>query len=691
MTHRMMILMIQLGLIVFAARMGCMLFTKLKLPGVLGELFAGMLIGPYLLGGMVLPGLGHGLFPLGSHFPLSPELYGICSFAAVILLFVVGLETDLKLFLRFSVTGTLVGVGGVVASFLVGDLVTIMLSEMVFGQQLGFFAPQCLFLGVLSTATSVGITARVLSDKRKLDSPEGVTILAGAVIDDVLGIILLAIVLGMITASRATGIVDWGRIGIIAIKAVGIWLAATFLGLAFSRRISGLLKWFRDKTSIAVMALGLALVVAGMFEEAGLAMIIGAYVTGLSLSQTDIRRLIQEKLDPVYRLLVPVFFCSMGMLVDFRALASWPVLLFGSVYTITSVVSKIAGCSIPAFFSKFNLRGSARIGMGMVPRGEVALIIAGIGLSSNVLGPEAFGVAVMMTAITTMAAPVLLVQLFKNPAPGTRQAVDTGEESTLRYEFPTLEIADLMISKINDAFANEGFYIHSLEHEDYDLFQLLKDDIMISLHRQDCDIVFRCNQRDQHLIAAAVYEVLGEFRQMINELNKPIDQAEIQRKMHAGNQNGNGRRLDLAEYIRPSAVIPEMEAETKRGVIEELLDLLCETGDLSNREEILKLLLEREDLVSTGMENGIAFPHAKSDSVDRIVAAVGIKTEGIDFDSLDGKPCKIFVLEIAPASATGPHLQFMSTISQVLDENTCAKLLEKSLSSAQIHAILTTS
>lgn len=270
MTDRMMRLMIQLGVIVFVARLGRMLFTRIKLPGVLGELFAGIVLGPYFLGGIAFPGFEQGLFPLNGAFPLSPELYGICSFAAIILLFVAGLETDLKLFLRFSITGTLVGIGGVFLSFIVGDLLTILFAEMVLGKEIGFFDAPALFLGVISTATSVGITARVLSDKRKLDSPEGVTILAGAVIDDVLGIILLAIVLGIISASHASGNVDWGHIGLIAVKAIGIWMAVTALGLTFANRISGLLKWFRDKTAIAVMALGLALIVAALFEEAGL-------------------------------------------------------------------------------------------------------------------------------------------------------------------------------------------------------------------------------------------------------------------------------------------------------------------------------------------------------------------------------------------------------------------------------------
>lgn len=689
MTHRMMLLMIQLGLIVFAARLGCMLFQRLKMPGVLGELCAGMVLGPYMIGGVPLPGFAQGIFPAGPGFPLSPELYGICCLAAIILLFMAGLETDLKLFLRFSIAGTLVGLGGVIVSFIVGDLITVLFSGMLFGEPLGFFAPRCLFLGVLSTATSVGITARVLSDKRKLDSPEGVTILAGAVIDDVLGIILLAVVLGVIAASHGSRGVDWGHIGIIAVKALGIWLAATALGLTFAKRIGKWLKWFSDRTAITIMALGLALVVSGLFEEAGLAMIVGAYVTGLSLSRTDISRVIQENLDPVYRLLVPVFFCAMGMLVDFSALGSPPVLVFGAVYTALAVAAKIAGCSLPAFFCNFNLRGAARIGTGMVPRGEVALIMAGIGLAGNVLDPQSFGVAVMMTVVTTLLAPILLVALFKNPATGTRREIKSRDESILKYQFPTSEVAELMMNRITDAFASEGFYIHLLEHDNHDLYQLRQNDIIITLHRKDSDIVFSCGKPDEHLISAAVYEVLCEFRQLISQLNKPIDQKAIEQKLQRDGTSEKGRMLDLSKYINPSLIIPDLQAGTKKKVIEELLDVLCKNGIVQNRGKALKALLDREKVVSTGMQHGIAFPHAKSDEINAIVCAVGLKPNGIDFDSIDGEPSRIFILELAPSSAGGPHLQFMSTVSQILDRKTRSSLLEKTHSPQAICAVFT--
>jgi Kef-type K+ transport system membrane component KefB len=262
----MMVLALQLGVILFVAKLSAGLFEKIRLPGVLGEIAGGLLVGPYMLGAVPLPSLPRGLFPLNGEFPISPELYGFCSVAAIVLLFGAGLETNVPLFMRYSFAGCMVGLGGVLLSFVLGDLTAVWFSHLLFDEPVGFFSPPALFLGVMSTATSVGITATILSERGKIDSPEGVTILAGAVIDDVLGILLLAVTMGVVTASRATGSINWGHIGVISAKAVCIWLAATVLGLAASHRISFLLKLFRARRTIAIMAFGMGLILAGLFE-----------------------------------------------------------------------------------------------------------------------------------------------------------------------------------------------------------------------------------------------------------------------------------------------------------------------------------------------------------------------------------------------------------------------------------------
>lgn len=669
MTHRMMMLAIQLGIILVVARIGNMLFEKIKMPGVLGELSAGILIGPFLLGGIPFPGFAHGLFPIfSSDFPVSPELYGLCSIASIVLLFMVGLETNIKLFLRYSGPGLLVGVGGVVVSFLAGDLLGIVMLPKLMPGSYTFFSPSCIFLGIMSTATSVGITARTLSEQRKLDSPEGVTILAGAVIDDVLGIVMLAIGLGVISATADGNGVKWGHIGVIAGKAIGIWLGATVIGLVASRRISALLKHFKDRSAIAIMALGLALILAGLFEEASLAMIIGAYVMGLSLSRTDISQVIQDNLHPVYKLLVPVFFAVMGMLVNVRLLLDTRVLIFGAVYTILAVAAKIIGCGLPSLACNFNMRGALRIGVGMLPRGEVALIIAGIGLAAGLLTPEVFGVGVLMTLLTTLVAPPVLVILFSGSRSGLRRPGTHTESEPVVFSFPSEDTADLLTSKLRQAFEDEGFFVHSLDHT-ASLFQLLKDNITIRFRRTGNDIIFDCEPSLREFVSTAMIEVLAEFERTVSELRRPMDAHSIVRSASAGSSPtaSSSHRNAIAGVLNRNLMIPVLKASSKEEVINELLSLLTNAGLVNDPELAHTDIMARERSMSTGMQDGISIPHARTTAVSRLVCAIGLKQEGISFDSLDGKPTTIVVLTLSPRDAATPHIQFMATISKCLD------------------------
>lgn len=675
MTHRMMMLAIQLGIILFAARIGGLAFEKIKLPGVLGELSIGVFIGPYLLGGIPLPGFPEGLFPVYSaNFPIAPELYGICSIASIVLLFIVGLETDFKLFMRYAFAGGVIGLGGVLFSFIFGDIVAVIFGRLLFERPINFLSPAAIMLGVISTATSVGITARILTEQKKLDSPEGVTILAAAVIDDVLGIVCLAIGMGIISASRIGGGIDLGSIGFIVLKAAIILSITVTVGILTSGRLSTLLKWFHDRTSIAIMALGFALLVAGLFEEAGLAMIIGAYLMGLSLSKTDISRGIIERLGPIYSLVVPVFFVVMGMMVNIRELAGWPILIFGLVYTFFAVLAKVVGCGSLALFDRFNIWGALRIGFGMLPRGEVALIVTGIGLANNFISQQVFGVSVMMILITTLIAPPIVIKLFNLEHPGLRVPAEEGGKRTIQFTFPTYQTANLMLLKLLEVAEAEGFFVYTISQRDQ-IYQINKDEIAIVINVKDTDIIFECDEREIPLVNLVMMEMLAEFEKTIAELRKPIDTSAIAQQMQMVVPEATPG-INLVNYLSPELLIPHLKAKDKMGAIEELLRLLEQHGKLQDYEAARQVVLEREKLLSTGLQYGIAIPHGKTNAVRDLVCAIGLKHEGLDFKSLDGEPTRIVVLSLAPREATTPHLQFLSTIGQILSEKGRNRLLE---------------
>jgi Kef-type K+ transport system membrane component KefB len=409
-------LVVRLAVILVAAKVGAEIAGRfLKIPPVLGELVAGMAIGPFALGGLYFGSFGP-VFEIPEHstIPVAPELYFVAQAAAVILLFQAGLETNRRQFFRYVGPATVVALGGVVVPFVLGVAATLMFG---FGstdsiRELG----PALFVGAAMTATSVGITARVLADMRRLDTPEGVTIIGAAVVDDVMGILVLAVVIGI----EEKGTISAGSIGLIAIKAVGFWLGLTAVGILASQRISAAIGRFRSAGASLALGLALAFGAAGLAESFGLAMIIGAYSIGLALAETELKRRIEEPMAMVSQFLVPVFFVVIGMQVDVPAILEG-ALVFGVVLSMLAIIGKVVGAGGTGLLVGFNARGSLRISIGMVPRGEVALIIAGIGLASGAIDSEIFGVVILMTIVSTIVAPVLLVPAFKSGGDGLRR------------------------------------------------------------------------------------------------------------------------------------------------------------------------------------------------------------------------------------------------------------------------------
>ena len=715
-TEKMTLLALQIGLILFAAKLGGMLVSLLKLPSVLGELGMGILIGPWALGGL---GFGSGLFKYGlfrgeylmemakatgqSPFAVSPELYGICTIASVVLLFLSGIETNLKMFLKFAFAGSLVGVGGVVLSFLLGDLCAVYavsffpdllggidcLAKLHAYVQAGevmkaVLDPAALFMGIMSTATSVGITARILSERRKMDSEEGVTIMAGAVIDDVLGIIVLAIGMGIIGANAvgadsggtAQSGIPWRSIGKTALQAVGVWLGGTVLGLVLAKKISWLLKLFKSPVAIGTLAFGLSLVIAGLFEALGLTLIIGAYVMGLALSRTDLKHMIEENLQSVYTFLVPIFFCVMGMMVDMSAVCSKPVLVFGGIYTVLAVAAKIAGCAIPSFICGFNVKGALRVGAGMIPRGEVALIIAGIGLSNGYLTQEVFGIGILMTLVTTVVAPPCLVGLFNLKGDGMRgeRKANTEGSRPFAFQLASEQIAQLMRDHLVKAFQKEGFFTYLLNSAD-DIWAIQMDDFEISMRREGDVIRFECTPEEESIVMTAWMEVVGEMRAIAQSIAKPVRRDDLQMLLKNEAELPSVGGSGVGRYVQGFTMLPGFRAASKKEAIEKMITAIAEANPhrVSDVEVVKKAVFSREASMPTGLDRGIAVPHGRTDAVSAIMGAVALVDNSAsetgtiaDYETIDHSAIQIIVLTIAPESAQTPYLQLMAFISRAL-------------------------
>ncbi|MCI6590065.1 MAG: cation:proton antiporter [Lentisphaeraceae bacterium] len=659
-THRMMMLAIQLGVILFAARMGNLLFTALRLPSVLGELCAGIAIGPFALGRL----WGGWIFQAaGTPVGVTPELYGLCTVASIVLLFLVGAETDLRMFMRYSAVGSLVGIGGVAASYFTGAGVGVWLMGLSWSD------PTAILMGVMSTATSVSITARILSERRKLDSQEGVTILAGAVIDDVLGIILLAIGMGMIAAGDAGGGISWRQIGGIAARSFGFWLGGTMVAVLSSRKVARLLKRCGSHGEVAVLTLGLALVVGGCFEQAHLAMIIGAYVTGLAFSRTEMGLMIQEKLHGVYQFLVPVFFVVMGMMVDVREFCAPGVLTAGLVYTAVAVTAKVLGCGLPTLCFGFTPMGALRVGLGMVPRGEVALIIAGIAAAHG--HTEVLGVAVLMTLLTTLAAPPLLIAAFKAKARGHRKAEENAPAPSATFHFPNHAVMNTVMAKIAQNLTREGFFVHQIDPAQ-GLYQARRADVILTIQAQGETIAISVSEAALPFVRNVVAESLAEYESVLDALRKPVteraqlgvaSEAETARKLGAAAQ----RRAVLARYVREETICPRLPGTTRDEVIRNLMARLHETGAVTDVEQATEAVLSRERVMATGVGYGVACPHARTEMVRSLVCAIGVTEVPVDFsEEPEGRACRIIILTLTPNEANSPYMTFITAVLTAL-------------------------
>ncbi len=519
MSEEMMMLALQLGVLLVAVKLNGWFFSrKLKQPQVLGELVAGMIVGPYLLGSIPLGSLGP-LFPIfDGTIPVSPELYGVATIGSILLLFTSGLETDLPTFIRFSGKASVVGLGGVIISFFLGAGLSVLLHSDVHS----IMAPEALFLGTVSTATSIGITARILSEVKKISTPEGVTILAAAVLDDVLSIILLSVVVGISAVEMGSGEIVVSSIAMVGLKAIGFWLICMVVGIIVAPHLTQQLKKLGSLGVLAEISFGISLLLAGFSEMAGLAMIIGAYITGLALSQTDVAHEITERVKGVGEYFIPVFFGVMGMMVDFSSLKG--VLGFGILFSLLAFVGKLVGCGLPALFVGFNLKGAFRIGAGMLPRGEVTLIIAGIGLASGAIGPDMFGVAVMAMLLASFAAPPLLIHSFKGGSGYKKEISDEtpSDVTTIELTLPSERAADFLRRSVSDLFRSEGYFISTLEGT-IRAWQIRKENQIFTMRRMGSTLELSGKAKDENYRRLMLFESLVEFQEFANSLKSMGD------------------------------------------------------------------------------------------------------------------------------------------------------------------------
>jgi Na+:H+ antiporter len=388
-----------LAIILAAAKLAGHLAVRVGQPAVLGELIAGVALGSLDLAGI---GWFHAI-------ERDASIDILARLGVVILLFEIGLESTVRDMLKVGPPSLLVAVLGVAAPFALGwGVGAVLLPD----RSIYVHA----FLGATLTATSVGITARVLRDLGRSQSAEARIILGAAVIDDVLGLIILAVVAGVIAAANAGGALSYGAIGLVVFKAVAFLVGALLLGLYLSPRLFRVASRLSGHGVLLTTALVFCFALAYLASVTGLAPIVGAYAAGLILEDVHFKDFakrgeqgLEDLVHPISTFLVPVFFVIMGMRVDLAAFAHVDVLGLAALLTAAAIVGK----QLCAFGTLGRPLDRLSVGIAMIPRGEVGLIFANIGLGLTVGGERiiddaTFSAVVIMVIVTTMITPPAL-------------------------------------------------------------------------------------------------------------------------------------------------------------------------------------------------------------------------------------------------------------------------------------------
>lgn len=374
--------LLKIVLILLLARFGGWIFERIKQPAVLGELVVGMILGPSILGWVI--------------HEQEPIIVFLAEIGAILLLFTIGLESNIYQLVKVGITSTLVAFIGVVTPML--------LAYLYFISQ-GYTGGVAIFVGGVLTATSVGLTMRVLRDLGKLNTKEGKIVLGAAVIDDVLGLIVLSLVIGII----GSGGISIGNVAAITIIAAIFLVGSLYLGIKFMPFLYKIVHRMEIRRTFVISSFMFALFLGFIANSIKLATIVGAFAAGLILERTEHKEHFKQKMVPVADLFIPIFFVMAGVLMDFSAFMNAKNWIPIIVILVIAVIGKIAA-GLGAFGTKAR---KLAIGIGMIPRGEVGLIFAAYGITNKIINAELYSILIAVVLLTTFITPPFLKRVFK--------------------------------------------------------------------------------------------------------------------------------------------------------------------------------------------------------------------------------------------------------------------------------------
>jgi len=390
--------LITLAVLLFAAKIFAEIFNKLRLPVVLGELTAGIIMGPFAIGSI----------PIFDGKPLvilNETVLQIGEIAGIVILFIAGLEITPREFLRGGAASFTIGACGVIVPFFLGYCIF-----TIYGLQ----GLQSILVATALTATSVAITVSVLTELGKMQTKEAKIILGAAIVDDILAIAVLSVVVTMVqTGNMAPNVID---ILFLILKILGIFAALLIGAIIIIPRLLNAERLWKARGSIEGIVTASFFGASAIAAAVGLSPIVGAFSVGMAVASTKIIKRVEEYVDKLEIIFAPLFFAIIGAQVNLTGV-NLDVLYLSGIIIIVAIVSKLAGCGLPALMFLRNKSKAMKVGIGMISRGEVGLIVAGIGVTTGVLSSNIYTTVIIMVAVTTLVTPIWLKRAYSKEQP----------------------------------------------------------------------------------------------------------------------------------------------------------------------------------------------------------------------------------------------------------------------------------
>jgi Kef-type K+ transport system membrane component KefB len=385
---------ISLAILLFTAKVFAEIFHRLKLPVVLGELLAGIVVGPFALGTFVS-------FDGRPIVVLDETIRQIGELSAIVILFIAGLEITPREFLRGGAAAFTVGSIGVVVPFFVSYYAL---------STFGIHALESMLIATALTATSIAISVQVLTELGKMQSREARLILGAAIVDDILAIVVLSVVTTMVQTGNTTP--EISSIVFLVLKILGLFGALLAGAVLIVPRILHVENLWKSKGSVEGIVTASFFGAAGIAAFVGLSPIVGAFAVGMAVASTRVINRVSEYVDKLGIIFVPLFFAIIGAQVDLRGINLNVLLLAGGIVAV-AILTKLVGCGLPSMLFLKDKSKAIKVGIGMVSRGEVGLIVAGVGVSSKILTSDVYTAIIIMVALTTVVTPIWLKRAYK--------------------------------------------------------------------------------------------------------------------------------------------------------------------------------------------------------------------------------------------------------------------------------------